>query len=464
MKVRKVCFLAVLFALVLFVFAFGFYRLPKISQAVELQGNRESYKMDAMMVAEKGNVYLASGEKVLSQDTPVAEGTLDAALGNLFGCGDPLTNAGKISDTLMGSCFTYTSGSLRQDKSGSFSGYDVYLTIDGKMQTSIYNILSGTRGQAVLINYKTGEILALVSQGKGMKLSECFDMSAYELDENGKVKYNEKTANSVTGTRIYPGSTLKPIVAAALFEEGEGEMLESFRYSCTSAREYIAEGYSLECYMGSAHGEIGLEEALTDSCNKFLPYYVYTQGVNPESLVKRLSSFGIDGVNEQADINQVKSTLCCNMENSFNYMFIGQGDTKMTLLSLATPYMALANGGTVAEPHYIAAYGEIGDAEHKVALATQEHSMMQQETVQTITKSLKKTVSKGTASGIGSEVDVFFKLSAKTGTADYTQEGTHKLCITYSGNEDYPYVLAVDIPESEGRAVDVTGEIWNSLR
>lgn len=447
-------------------FAFGLYRVDKLSTQVAQAA--VSYSTDQLMVEKKGDVYIANGEhigeKIMEGGKPIAEGTLNQSLGCVLEAGNPTTNANGVSETLMGRTLMYSMGTSRKEKGSSFDGYDTYLTLNGTYQTAIYNMLKNTEGQAVLVNYQTGEILASVSVGKDVSLADAFTADTYIYDENGRVVYDEKTANSVTRLEIYPGSTIKPILAAALLELGE-EDIYSFEFDCNAGNQTIAEECVMQCIGGCAHGKLTLPAALNQSCNKFIPAYVYTNENMHEELVVKLTDWGMEGDNTMCPINQTESRLCdLEEKESGRLMYIGQGDCKMTLLTLVTPYMALANEGVLVEPHYIRGYSEIGDAENVQAVEVDKHTMMSAQTANDITTILKNTVCKGTGRAIGQEVDTYFYLAVKTGTADYADGETHKLCISYSGNEAYPYVLAVDVPKNQAQATNITRQVWEMLK
>ena len=105
-------------------------------------------------------------------------------------------------------------------------GEDVKLTIDAKVQEKIYNEFKDEKSAVVNINYKTGEILALVSTPSYDNNLFSLGMSESEWD---KLKNDVSTPlySRFLGTYV-PGSSIKPVVAAIGLEENSISPDEDF--------------------------------------------------------------------------------------------------------------------------------------------------------------------------------------------------------------------------------------------
>lgn len=416
-------------------------------------------KADEQFCETKGDVYLTSGEMIMQANAPVAQGALDACLGNMMGYSGDYTN-----ETVMNSVLAYTNGAMRPKKGSRFDGYDVYLTVSGSLQPYLANLLAGTTGQAVAINYKTGAIVACVSQGKNVSLSECFEASTYGVDADGNWSYDAKTANSVTQTGIYPGSTIKPIIACAVMEiEGSQELLD-YTHTCNAGSELLDEknDYWLQCYGGASHGEnVSARQALTKSCNKFLASYVLSKSDLKEKMDDKMAAFGFVGYGKKMNpTNMHDNVFTLENEKSLDYALIGQGDTKFSLVSLAAFYGAMANGGKLVPPHFIKAYSEIGAKDELVTLEYEANEIMSAKTAEAVTNILRNTVLLGTGKAIGEQIDRDFHLSVKTGTTDQADGTTNKLCAAYSNTDEYPYVVVIEIPKAQGDACELMKKVW----
>ena len=126
-------------------------------------------------------------------------------------------------------------------------GNDITLTIDADLSRYIYENMD-YRGAAVIMNYKTGEVLASVS-------SPAFDPESIKDTSEGSEYVNRATMG-----RYAPGSTMKVLTAAAAIEKGI-----DFTYECKGV-EYI-DGKKITCV--EDHGTQNLEEAFANSCNTY---------------------------------------------------------------------------------------------------------------------------------------------------------------------------------------------------
>jgi cell division protein FtsI/penicillin-binding protein 2/cell division protein FtsW (lipid II flippase) len=103
-------------------------------------------------------------------------------------------------------------------------GDDVVLTIDSRIQMAAYQALGGRKGAAVVMDPRTGEILALVS-------SPAIDPN--EMDPELWARSLKDTSskpflNRATGELYNPGSSIKPMIAAAALDSHSISVSDSF--------------------------------------------------------------------------------------------------------------------------------------------------------------------------------------------------------------------------------------------
>ena len=159
-------------------------------------------------------------------------------------------------------------------------GSDVYLSIDAKLCEYAYEQLDGGRGAIVVMNYKTGEILASTA-------APSFDLSKMDRFASGGYTPEEGSlVNRVTMGRYTPGSTFKLVTAIAALRYLPNATERTFR--CTGCLAFdektgklvgdaskaldedggARDGYALlRDFDGEVHGEVTLEEAFAVSCN-----------------------------------------------------------------------------------------------------------------------------------------------------------------------------------------------------
>ena len=132
-------------------------------------------------------------------------------------------------------------------------GDELQLTISERLSRYISEQFpAGKRGAVVVMNYKTGEVLAMVS----MPQFDPTDMSAALYDEEAGALINRATQG------LYPpGSTFKIVTLASTLENLPD--LEDFAFDCTGY--YPVGNYSVTEKEG--HGMQTLSDAFASSCN-----------------------------------------------------------------------------------------------------------------------------------------------------------------------------------------------------
>ena len=90
-------------------------------------------------------------------------------------------------------------------------GRDLYLTIDADVCAEAYKALNGYKGTVGVYNYKTGEIICMIS-------SPTYDPSDPPDIEDGDEAYDGVYINRLLSAKFTPGSTFKLITAAAAID------------------------------------------------------------------------------------------------------------------------------------------------------------------------------------------------------------------------------------------------------
>ncbi len=214
------------------------------------------------------------------------------------------------------------------EKAVELGGMRVTTTLDLELQEKAQEIVSSeiekvenyhiTNGASVVLNTKTGEILAMVG-------SKSYD----DPDYDGKF-------NVVTQGLRQPGSAIKPVTYVTALKEGYSpsfmlmDTLTSFPGG-TGKPDYIPTNYD-----GKEHGPMQLRYSLGNSINI--------------TAVKTLALVGIKDMLTTA-YNMGLSTLEPTKENLSRLglsVTLGGGEIKM--IELASSYCAFANGGLKTEP------------------------------------------------------------------------------------------------------------------
>lgn len=201
----------------------------------------------------------------------------------------------------------------------------------------------------VMIDVKTGELLACVTYPgyDTNRLANTVDSAYFEsLQKDLSVPQY----NNATQQRTAPGSTFKPITAAAALTEGVVNVDEQIK----DEGEYINITPSPKCwiYPGSTHGKINISEAIRDSCNYF--FYdmgyrlsseggIYNDNKGIAGLKKYAALFGLD---EKTGIEIPENEPQISNEYPITSA-IGQGNHNYTTTQLARYLTAVASSGNV---------------------------------------------------------------------------------------------------------------------
>ena len=194
------------------------------------------------------------------------------------------------------------------------AGNNVTLTIDANLQKetekilkdNIHKLASGKYGEkydanagaAIVMNVKTGEILALASYPDYEPELFINGISEKKLAEynKGKNLYNR----AISGTYA-PGSTFKMVVATAALETGTITTKTQINDTGLYPRGYHpACWYYTQYHYG--HGYLNIKQAIQKSCNYFFYELGYRMGIDPAFSINTTtaisgSSYGAKPVN-----------------------------------------------------------------------------------------------------------------------------------------------------------------------
>ena len=127
-------------------------------------------------------------------------------------------------------------------------GHTVALTLDSSLCVTAYEALAGRKGAVLVSNYKTGEVLCMVS---GPSIDPAVD---------GNVPDGAYINRCINGS-FTPGSIYKLITSAAAIENIKD--IDSRRFTCAGSVD--VGGVTVKCT--GVHGSQTFEDALANSCN-----------------------------------------------------------------------------------------------------------------------------------------------------------------------------------------------------
>lgn len=133
-------------------------------------------------------------------------------------------------------------------------GNDLYLTLDARLNYIAYQALNGRKGAVGVYNYKTGEILCMVS-------APSFDPAAPPEIQDGDPRYEGVYLNRFLSSTFTPGSVFKTVTLTAALEQ----LPDLFQRTFTCTGSTVVGGETITCPF--AHGEMDINDAFASSCN-----------------------------------------------------------------------------------------------------------------------------------------------------------------------------------------------------
>jgi len=249
------------------------------------------------------------------------------------------------------------------------SGNDMVLSVQANvqkvMEDSLSNVITKLQkrypkckaGSAVLINVKTGGIIAMASipgtDPNDFANGLSSEKAKYYWDENLK-----PTLNRAIAAAYPPGSTFKMVTAMAALSSGTIE--PSFTVNCVPAAWKAPRA---KC--SHIHGVVDLYEALAGSCNTYFQEVGYRTGV--DKIYEMGTELGLGqttGIQLTGEVSGLlpnekwKNENFSGWENTWRnydtfYMSMGQGYNSDTPLQLANYVATIANGGSRMRPYLV---------------------------------------------------------------------------------------------------------------
>ncbi|MFA5786673.1 MAG: penicillin-binding protein 2 [Actinomycetota bacterium] len=403
------------------------------------------------------------------------------------------------------------------------AGNDLVLTIDAGIQQvaeeslaqAMANArLSGDRerggnytapgGAAVVLDPTTGEVLALAS------------LPAYDPEKfvggilpADYAAYRDDPARPLIGRAIQsvypPGSTFKPITAAAALSAGV--ITPTMPISCPGS--YKFGGRTFSNWKQTDSGSMGLTEALAQSCDTYfyeigsrfwsrelaqdrakkpieekiqamargfgfgtrtgidLPFE--QKGLVPDRAWRRAiwDRTALCKAKDSASQRKCRESMAWQGGNNLN-ISIGQGDLQVSPLQMAVGYAAIANGGTLYRPYVgMKVVSPAGETVKKANPQVAGKLPIDAPSLEAIQEGLVAATVSGTARGAFYSFPIDrFPVASKTGTAEIAGRAPFAWFASYAPADNPAYVVVVMIEEAGHGgevAAPVARRIYQSL-
>lgn len=349
------------------------------------------------------------------------------------------------------------------DEVPAVPGGSVRLTLDLDLQRAAEEAFlpdvvgePGKLGAAVALDARNGDVLALVSKPS-------FDPNDFSGGVDSATwrrltgdEWRPLQNRAISG-QYPPGSSYKPIVAAAILGEKIASPQE--RVFCPGYFTFGRRSY--RCWKKEGHGSVDMRDALKKSCD----VYFYTMGLRLgiDRIAQYAEAFGL-GHRTGIPLAQEKPGLVPTsnwkvrrfgekwMAGETVSASIGQGYNLATPLQMAVAYAALANGGKVLAPRLVLAHDEDGKLVEEPLADPVTRVHVTEEDLARIREALAAVVEEPGGTGGRARVPGV-RVGGKTGTAqvvhlDHTKDmAEHEIPIRYRDHAWFVSFAPVESPE-----------------
>lgn len=318
-------------------------------------------------------------------------------------------------------------------------GDNLVTTLNVKLQQTAYEALGSYKGAVIVMEPRTGKILAMVSKP---------DFNPNELDrvwdELIAVDGEEsRLLNRATQGLYPPGSTFKILTTVAYIRQNPNYL--NFQFQCTGKFE-IGED-AIRCYHNKAHGEEDLEKAFAKSCNS--AFARIGLDIPSETMTKTAEDFLFDSALPVSIAYNRSRFQLANDAGEWEKMqtAIGQGKTMITPMHLALITSAVANGGNLMNPYLIQRIENANADVIKKYMPTSYGKLMSAEEAGIVSKMMEGAVADGTASKLQGLKE---SAAGKTGTAEYSSNKakSHAWFTGFSPVDDPEIAVTVIVEEA----------------
>lgn len=325
---------------------------------------------------------------------------------------------------------------------GADTGNDLYLTLDARYNYEAYQALNGHAGTVAVYNYRTGEILCMVSAPGYDPLNVPAD-----LEENDR--YDGAYLNRFLSASFTPGSVFKTVTLTAALEQLSD--VQDRTWTCTGSAQVGEE--VITC--SGVHGEQTLETAFANSCNVAFAQMAVELGADALMQYTQqaglTTSYRVDGLpTAQGSFDRTDIT-----DGQLGWAGVGQYHDLVNPCALMVWMGAIANGGKAAEPYLIEKTVSPLGLPSLPHITRRTDKLISAETAAVITDMMANNV----ARTYGADRFPNMELCAKSGTAEVGGgQSPHAWFAGFLQNEDAPYAFVV-LVENGGGGSAVAGTV-----
>ena len=316
------------------------------------------------------------------------------------------------------------------------NGKKIQLTIDAAANRVAYNALYGRTGAVGVYNWKTGEVLCMVS-------TPSFDPAGEIPDDDAAYYFNNFLSGQIT-----PGSTFKLVTAASVIDNMPGR--DEFSFDCDGVNHYGDDEDGPDFRDVYAHGEVDFEEALAVSCNGAFGTLARKLGGSAlEETTKKVGlskSLEFDGIETAAGSFEFPT----DDDVKLSWAGIGQADDLVNPCTMMVYMGAIANGGEAVQPTLIKSTSFIDEIRGVKTLGRYLDASTAQE--------LRSMMKNNVVENYGEDNYPGMDLYAKSGTAETGGRESDAWFVGFTADEEAPYAFVVWV-QGGGSGASTAGPI-----
>lgn len=327
-------------------------------------------------------------------------------------------------------------------------GDTIRLTIDSAIQRKLYEQFQDDKAASVVMNPQTGEVLALVSTPSYDPNDFVFGMSKTRWDslneDPNQPFYNRYKA------ALCPGSSFKPVIAAAGVTSGRLDPAENFGRSGLSWQKDASWGNYKVTTLKEYGDQVDMKNALINSDNIYFAKAALKIGA--DDLKEQLTHIGFA---EQVPFeygltaSQISTSGSFDSEIQLADSGYGQGQILVNPVHMASIYSAFVNEGNMVKPYL--EYKEPAAPEYWIEQA------FTAEAADTVRDDLVQVVESPEGTGHSARIDGL-TLAGKTGTAEIklSKDDTTGTELGWFnafpvGDSQKPYLVIAMVEDVKGR-------------
>ncbi len=332
-------------------------------------------------------------------------------------------------------------------------GDNIVTTLDTQIQKTAYNALGSFDGAVIVMEPKTGKILAMVSKPD-------YDPNTIKQDWE-TVSSDDSTAlyNRATQGKYAPGSVFKIFTATEYYRENPRKY-KDYSYDCNSF--ITADGKTIHCAGNTSHGNETLQSSFANSCNVSFANIALT--LDRERFQKTCESM-LFNQNLPIRLESSKSSFSLTDTDSAGMVMetgIGQGKTLVSPLHMLLVASAVDNGGMVMTP-YLVDHTENASGDTISTSEPQEYkTILTSKEAKLLKRYMRSAVTDGTGSRLSGQS---YEAYGKTGTAQIsdTTNQTNAWFTGFAKKKGYEDLAVAVIVEKGGAGSSVAAPVAKKI-